>query len=248
MRKKKRSFKEVFEELGDIGVKEIASEYANEDDSVTYNFLSDKYNITLPGLKKLIDYAITNCVISYKTAILIEDKARRNQLRHYKHRSDVTSSDTYYATLFEKRLKFVKSLNNSEVIEVVDYYLDNSHLPVATLADSLGFSVKEFNVILKKSIIFDIIDDKKCKCLIETALSKAEPSSYVFCNEIFTKYNSHRNYYKFLTCKISMLKFQLQNYDSFVSSDEADENSYSSLENDLKKNNLALEYFVENVL
>ena len=65
MNKKKRSFKEYLNSTGMDGIKKIALEYATENDSVTLNSLSEKYNLSNSAVKKVLEYAIVNCIVSY---------------------------------------------------------------------------------------------------------------------------------------------------------------------------------------
>lgn len=245
MGEKKRSFKEFLSASGNDGVKKVAIEYATENDTVTFSDLSDKYNLSSSGLKNLIEYAIVNCIISYKVALFIKGKAHRNQLRHCKKNVNKTPSDVYYQNLFNKRFSFVKNFDNEKVISIVDFYVNNRHLSANTVAESLGLSLKELNIVLKKAIIFDIIDDEKVADLKKASLAKVEFSNSSFVLEIFKKYDKLRAFYKFLNSKIAQTEFQLQTYDSFVSADEAMEHTKSDLEKELKKSKDALKSFVK---
>ena len=242
-KKKKRSFNAFLTAEGTDGVKKVAIEYATENDTVTFVYLEDKYNLSSTAIKKVIDYAITNCIVSYQIATVIREKSRRNQLRHCKSGNSTTPSDEYYAKLLQKRLKVVKNFDNEKVLKAVECYLQNPHLTASSVASSLGFSSKELNVLLKKAIIFNIVDDKK---VVEIERVSANKNPIIAPEyELFKCYEMKRKYYKYLNAKIAELQFQLESYDDYFWSDAEQEKTKALWERKLSELKKALDKFVD---
>ena len=176
--KKRRSFKEFLDSSGEAGVKRVALEYAKNDDSVTIDFLIDKYNITKYGINQLFEYAIVHMLISYQAATLMKLKSHKNQLRHFSDEETTTTSDKKYSELIDcKRLDFIKNgLPDEKVKAVVDVYLNSTNFTSKQISLSLGLSIQELNLILKKAIVANIIDDNTLLKLNEVTLKKVKNS------------------------------------------------------------------------
>lgn len=247
MDKKKRSFKKFVSDEGMKGIKKTATLYATENDDVTLDVLAEHFNLTSSAIKSIISYAIIHCIISYNLAILCMSKSHRNQAKYCKHdsKNKVTSSDIYYNKLIKRRLSFVKNFNEEKVKEVVTAYIDHPYRTAQNIAESLGFSITELNVILKKAIIFLIVDEEVANNLEKISLNKMIVNSleWQHAKKIFALYKSSRIYYLTLNAKISQLHLQLEDYDNFVSSDEKSEYSKDALEFELETTKNKLKNF-----
>ena len=245
MEKKKRSYKDFLIDSGDDGVKRIALEYATENDAVSLGYLAEKYNLTLTAVKTIIEYSIVKCIVPFKVALFIKEKAHRNQARHCKDEILETSSDRYYKKLFNKRLSFVKKFSDDKVTNTVNFYIKNPHLSASTIADSLGLSVKELNIILKKAIVFDIIDNEEVNDLISVAIGKVDLSTSAVVQKTFDRYVSSRKFFKLLNSKIVELHFQLEVYDQIHKKTAEVIHQKELLESDLKKIQMELQQFID---
>lgn len=244
----KRSAKEFIEGSDEFSIKKFVSEYANSDDSVTIDSLSEKYQIS--GIDKIFEYAIVNCIVSFKTAQKMKFKAHRNQARHCKKEVLHTASDRYYSNLFKKRFEYVTSqISDDKIREMVDAYIASPDLSAEILADMfLGLSKRELNALLEKAIVFNLIDDEKCNTLKAVAFDKVpEVRQKVVISELFNRYERFRSYYKDLSSRIVQLHFQLETYDDFIFSDEdEDEHDKANKEKELRKLQKEFEVFRKN--
>lgn len=241
---KKRFFKDFVAELGDDGIRTIAIEYATEDDCVTVAEVAKRHNISVGITKKIFEYAIVNCLVSYQIAILMKAKAHRNQSRHISKKSDKTSSDKYYDNLFSKRLDTVKRFPTDRVKEVVDMYLDSRNLSAKEVGLSVGLSKKEVNIVISKAIIFNIVDDETVYKLNQQALYRVlSRNERIIVSEILNQYKQLRVFYTSLILKIEALKFRLRSYEDFVSSEDNLDDLRADTEKELKKANKSLEEF-----
>lgn len=189
----KRNFKDFFEKSGVTGVKNVALTYAHGNDTVTFSSISDSFMITERAVQHCIKHAIINCICSYKEALLIKEKAHRNQLKHMKETSVRTTSDKYYEGILRKRLEFVKELPDERVIEVVYLYMANPNLSCKEIADSLNLSSKEANVLLIKAITSGIIDERTIHNIVAISLMKSKTiAEFDSRCEYFKKLNDFR--------------------------------------------------------
>ena len=237
---KKRSFKKFLEECGEKGIKKVAIEYATETDNVTIEILSDKYNLSQDAVKKCFEYAIVN-QLSYKTAVLMKNKAHRNQARHAEKEPFVSSSDEHYSELFKKRMLAVKKMPDDKVANVVFTYLTNPHLSAYKVSESLGLSCRELNALLEKAIIFRIVDADVVSQMKEVAMKKNNNSEHV--RHAFERFVYDRALYENLNNEIAQLYYQLETYEHFVSSDQEFEHSKETIEKKIEDAEEALQKF-----
>ena len=189
----KRNFKDFFEKSGVAGVKNVALSYAYGNDTVTFSSISDNFSITERAVQHCIKHAIINCICSYKDALLIKEKAHRNQLKHMKETSVRTTSDKYYESILRKRLEFIKNIPDERVIEFVYLYMSNPNLSCKEIANSLNFSSKEVNAILIKAITSGIIDEKTIHNIVAISLMKSKTiAEFDSRCEYFKKLNKFR--------------------------------------------------------
>lgn len=241
---KKRTFSSFLATSGTDGIKRLALEYATEDDTVTLVSIAQKYNMSSKTMKKIFEYAIVNCLVSYQTAKFMQTKAHRNQTRHLKEEPDNTPSDKYYNGLLERRLYTVKKFSDKKVKEIVDLYINSPQLSAASVAESAGLSVKELNLVLKKAIIFNIVDDECMNKLFKISLDKVpDHRDAAIVSELLRCYKRLRITYNVLNSSICQLYFQLETYMDFVSSDQQLELPIEDLRKQLKVAEDTLEEF-----
>ena len=215
-------------------IRKFALEYATEDDSVTIDKIAERHNMTEGTVKKIFGYAIVNCLVSYRIATLMKAKAHRNQNRHTDSQICMTPSDIYYNKLLEKRLETVKNFPNEKVKSIVDLYVNSQNLSAKEVAYSVGLSKKELNIIISKSIIFNIVDDETVVKLNSIALYRVcSKKEQILLSEILNQYKQLRNFYNSLITKIDALQFQIETLDEFASS--SDDIIREDAEKELKK-------------
>ena len=241
---KKRNFKEFLAEFGEEGCKRVALRYAAENDSITIEAIAAENNMSINSVKKAFEFSIVNCLVSYKTAMLMKSKAHRNQSRHIDGRTEVTSSDKKYNSLIEKRLETVKAFPDEKVKEIVDVYVKSPQLSASDIADSVGLSVKELNILLQKAIIFNIVRNDIVSKLEKVTLSKCfDHLNYLMVSEMLRQFRDLRATYVSLNSRIAQLHLQMETYEEFVSSDEEAEYQIENLKSELGKALKALERF-----
>ena len=108
------NFERFMQKSGVHGIRSVALDYAYNGDAITFSVLSEKYGISKNAIQNCIEYAIVNCLIDYKEAILIKEKSHRNQAMHYKGNPVRTKSDKYYEDLLQRRLSYVKDLEDMQ--------------------------------------------------------------------------------------------------------------------------------------
>ncbi len=226
MEKKKRSFKQFFQENGQSGIKDVAIEYATEKDVVNIDSLSDKYNLSTSAVKQCFEYAIVNCLVSYKTAMSMKGKAHRNQMRHISYNVSETSSDKYYDEIFRKRMSYIKHLDNQTISDVVDYYISHSNDSDYLTSYSVGYSVVELNAIIEKAIVFSIVDTKTLYKLRTIAMNKAPEGAKQVVLFTFNDYISRRMTYSNINSEIAQLHFQLESYGNWETPSDPDGEQY----------------------
>lgn len=238
--------KDFIETSDEFSIKKFVSEYADSDDSVTIDSLSEKYQIR-SGVDKVFEYAIVNCIVSYKTAQKMKIKAHRNQARHCKKDVLHTASDQYYSNLLKRRFEYVVSkISDDKIREMVDAYIASPNLSAEIIANTFGFSRRELNALLEKAIVFNLIDDEKCNTLKAVAFDKVpKVRQKVVISELFNRYDRFRSYYKDLSSRIVQLHFQLDTYDDFIFSDE-DEHCKAEKEKELQRLQKEFEAFRKN--
>ena len=225
-----RSFEQFKRDCGTNAIVKIATEYAYGDDTVTINYLASKHQLSKYAVQQLLANAIVECLVSFQTALVMKAKAHRGQVRHSSER--LTSSDKYYDKLLIERLTFVKNFDKSRIIPVVDAYLKNSSKSAIEIAKSFNLSVEELNLILKKAIIFNYVDDSAFQQLWTLALKKAKHPNET--SKILEYYQLLRQRYLELSSRIVQMNFQLESYEDFISSDEELEFHKNELEKELR--------------
>lgn len=167
------NFEKFMQKSGDHGIRSVALDYAYKGDTTTFSVLSEKYGISKKTIQDCIEYAIVNCLIDYDEAILIKEKSHRNQAMHIKDSHFRTKSDKYYENLLQRRLNHVKNLEDKQVIEVAYLYMANPKMSCKELAKELHFSSKEVNLIIKKAIVNNLIEDGVIRYIYAISLMKS---------------------------------------------------------------------------
>lgn len=156
---KKMNFKGFIEKFGIEGIISVTSAYAYGSYTVTIKGISDEFNATESAVKSCIKYAIIHCIVSYQTALVIKQKAHCKQASHIKTNSNQTPSDKYYDRILEQRLKFVNSIRDDEILEIITYYLASVNtLSINEITENIGYSEKELKVLLKNAVNYKLID------------------------------------------------------------------------------------------
>lgn len=112
-------FERFMQKSGKNGIRNVALDYAYNGDTITFSVLSEKYRISKKVIQDCIEYAIVNCLIDYNEAILIKEKAHRNQASRFNNKSVHTKSDKHYEILFQRRLSYVKNLEDMQFTSIL---------------------------------------------------------------------------------------------------------------------------------
>ena len=167
----KMCFKQFFRKYNLDGIKSVV--YAYRDYSVTIKGISDELNITESAVRNCIKYAIINCICSYQTALQIKQIAHDKQFAYIKNPSERTPSDRYYEQILRQRLEFVNNIRDSEMLEVITYFLASQNLPMDDITDTIGYSEKELKTICVNAIKHKMVDPETATKLQSTSLMQS---------------------------------------------------------------------------
>ena len=110
------NFEAFMKKCGISGIRDVALTYATQNDLVTYDVISEKYQITKSVVRRCIEYAIIYSLVDYNVALKAREKAHRNQIKHMTRYAVFTKSDRYYEGLFQKRLAYEETLPDAREI------------------------------------------------------------------------------------------------------------------------------------
>ena len=118
----KRSYSTVKKEYDSEGLRKLAKKltetYVNSDLEYSQTQVAEDNNVTVSCLRKLMDLAISEAIVSRKTAERVERKSIANQQR--KHSEAGGSSVKHHKHLMDMRNEYiVKMLTVTEVEEIV---------------------------------------------------------------------------------------------------------------------------------
>lgn len=134
------SFSRFLRNKGQTGIKSIAIEYAESDETSSFRVLAEKHCMPERLVKQIVEYAITHAVVSYQIASKIKEKSHKNQMSHYAYREE-TTSDKYYEKLFEKRFQYLKSnIAINEIFRIISCYINNPKMSLRNIAKKLGYN------------------------------------------------------------------------------------------------------------
>ena len=167
------NFEKFMQKSGVHGIRNVALDYAYTGDTTTFSVISEKYGISKKAIQDCIEYAIVNCLIDYDEAILIKEKSHRNQAIHFNDKPVRTKSDKHYEDLLQRRLSYVKNLENTQVIEVAYLYMANPKMSCKKLAKELHFSSKEVNLIIKNAIENNLVEEGVIRHIYSASLMKS---------------------------------------------------------------------------
>ncbi len=242
MAARRKGFTKFRNEEGEDGIRKLALEYATTNIFDKMEVIAVRNDISDLGLREAIAYAIEPCLISYQLCTMCKSKAYMNQALHISSRSEAPANQ-YYDDLFEKRLAYVKTFRDERVTLVVQFYIRASRFNLKFIADSLGYSQKEVNVILKNAIIFGVASDEEVKKITEIAIRKANYRNREAMVTTFKQYKEYRDTYKRLVENYQFYDFQVSTYDDVHFEDDAP--SKEDLESRLEASRKALKEFEE---
>ena len=212
------NFSQYTKRYGEDGIRRVALEYATSDYFTTIDKVAEGHGITVSAVKSIIAYAITHCLISYQMCLDIKKKAHGNQSRHiHKGERKPSPSDQYYDKLINERIPFIRAIRGDRAKRAVEFYVNNPDHSIEFIANALGFSVQEADILLRNSIIFGIADDEEVSSILEIAVNKKPYPDKKSAKEAIEKYISYRNDYAARKLSISVLQYNLE-YNDDVSS------------------------------
>ena len=171
---KKRSFRDLskmsISEL-DSFCKRIAESYAKSDANFARTYYTEHENISVSCFYKVLERAVINNLVSEDIVDKMEKKSELNQSSHAKG-AGITTREKY-AMLRKKRNEYIIFLYTDEEIKklAIDF-ANNSSISKHEFAKKYDVSVKVFDVLLKKAITENIIDDEIFSKIEERSLAK----------------------------------------------------------------------------
>lgn len=244
------NFETFLKSSGLKGVREVALVYALEGDTTTIDEVMVRYRLSKRAVRHCIKLAIVECLIDYATAIMIKQKAHRNQAKHLKETSVYTKSDAYFDKLLRERAKYIETLPEEKIYDIAYLYMANPKMPVKELAKELNLSYEELNIILKKAITDNIVEDGIVSTIEANSISKCtSPEGRIKMLNIFVCYEMIRLRNKAALKKASLEALnreideclsQLNSVRNFASSDDLKEGVLSEKDLQLRLFELGL--------
>ena len=138
-------FEKFMQKSGKNGIRNVALDYAYKGDTITFSVLSEKYGISKKVIQDCVEYAIVNCLIDYDEVILIKEKSHRNQAIHFRNTPVRTQSDRYYEDLLQRRLSYVRDLEDMQKGNVFTSALkDEAHKQLREIDSHLDQLLSQF--------------------------------------------------------------------------------------------------------
>lgn len=159
---KKRSFRDLAKVMSaqemDRFCKKIAESYANSETRFARSYYTEHENISVSCFYKVLERAVIMNLVSEKTVDKMERKSELNQSAHAEGAGMTTKEK--YAALRKKRNEYIIFLySDEEIKKLATEFANNPEISKAQFADKYGVSPRVIDVLLKKSITENIIDD-----------------------------------------------------------------------------------------
>lgn len=140
--------------------KKITMTYLTTPIEYSQSEVGKEFNITSSTVRKLMDYAIINCLVTKEDASRIMNKSKQNQQR--KHTEAGGSSIRHHLDLMKKREDFIAATFEEiailEIVSKVVYGVKN----IEDMAAECGIeSQRLLWLILKRAIVENIASDKE---------------------------------------------------------------------------------------
>lgn len=179
MEVKRRTFKQLqkeksFQELNEFA-KNVTQKYATSQKEYSQSNVAEDNNLTLKGLRELMDYAIINSLVSIEIADKVLKKSIQNQQR--KNEEAGGSSISHHKKLIKKRAELiVYSYLPSEIRKIATDFANNpmysiQHFKIKYKVES----EKVIKLILQRAIVENISSDDEMERIIQRSL-KANPT------------------------------------------------------------------------
>lgn len=194
MQEKNRTFKQLekqktFEELNCFA-KEVTEKYATSPIEYSQSNAARDNHLTVKGLRDLMDYAIVTAQVSLNTAILVKNKAIQNQQR--KAREAGGSSIVHHEDLIRQRENFLMTaFSRTETRKIAEDIACNPSKPLHYFTKKYRLeSDRMIKLLLKKSIVEDIVTDEVMELIIKRSYSTEK------ANQVFQEFRKQREKYK----------------------------------------------------
>lgn len=171
----KRSFRDLAKVMSaqemDKFCKRIAESYANSETRFARSYYTEHENISVSCFYKVLERAIVMNLVSEKTVDKMEKKAEINQSSHAEG-AGMTSREKY-AALRKKRNEYIIFLYSEEEIkQLATEFANNPEVSKKQFAEKYDVSITVIDVLLKKSITENIINDETFAKIEERSLQK----------------------------------------------------------------------------
>lgn len=161
--------------------KKVTKAYGNSKIEYTQSEVAKDFDVTTQAVRKLMDYAIINCIVSKDYSVKVLNKLIENQQR--KHQEAGGSSIRHHNELMKKRDDVIaNSYDEYYILEIVNYWL----------YEAIDFTdvIHRFNIeserilklLLQRGIVEDIISDNEANEIIQRSLRKT-PQPVTVLNE-----------------------------------------------------------------
>lgn len=191
---KKRSFRDLAKTMSaqemDRFCKKIAESYANSETRFARSYYTEHENISVSCFYKVLERAIVMNLVSEKTVDKMEKKAEINQASHAEG-AGITSREKY-AALRKKRNEYIIFLySEEEIAQLATEFANHPEISKKEFAEKYDVSITVIDVLLKKAITENIIDDETFAKIEQRSLKK---DSSKRAKEFFQLLHERRNF------------------------------------------------------
>lgn len=181
MEVKRRTFKQLqkeksFQELNEFA-KNVTQKYATSQKEYSQSNVAEDNNLTLKGLRELMDYAIINSLVSIEIADKVLKKSIQNQQR--KNEEAGGSSISHHKKLIKKRAELiVYSYLPSEIRKIATDFANNPMYSIQHFKIKYKIeSEKVMKLILQRAIVENISSDDEMERIIQRSLKANQTES-----------------------------------------------------------------------
>ena len=214
------TFSELLKREGDTGIRRIAVAYASSSCFDTQEVIAEREGVAESCVSKCIRYAFENCLISHQMCQNIVAKAHNAQVRHINKGERMSPSDRYYQGLLRARMEYIRNMRDERVNQVVSYYVKNPTWSVTRLANSMGYSVRELNLILKIAIVCAVATDDEVMKIIEVSIKKRRTfNDKEQIKKVLNQYVMTRDQYLLIRNRIKHTEELIRTFDEWDNGD-----------------------------
>ena len=167
--------------------KRVTETYSRSLREYSQSQIAKDFDLSTSAVRKMMDFAIVNALVTKQTAEYVMQKAIENQQRN--HPEAGASTVSHHNELMGKRYEVIAySLPRDEVKKIVEDAVEANGRSLADTAKRFQLeSMKELQYVLERGIIEDIATDEEVITLMDRSVKKDPSRKEYFENLIFNR-------------------------------------------------------------